>query len=332
MNCKLAQFIVLLGALALGSTAALAEEKLTRTKIDLEAIQGNPVVAKVNGSEIKVSEVIQFIQTMPKQFLKKIPLEILFATARDQLIDSHVAKEAALKQKEQLEKNPEVKESIENAINAVIVQAYMEEVIENKVTAKAVKARFQKLLDKFPKKTHETRVRLIIVKTEKAANEIIQSLEEGIDFLKLAREKSTDKNFAQKDGDLGYLNVLQKKDLPPEFGVVFEKDAKDQYVLKTSKYTKKPLAIKAGDTVISYVILKVEDRKPFNPPKFTEIKAELRKGLATEVKQKHIAELQKTRKIVRLHPNTGKPVGSLEDEIKALQKAAQTANEKPAQK
>ena len=259
------------------------------------------------------------IQAFPDQVKKQLPIEVLFFTARDQLIDNFLMRETANTQKEKLLKNPEVQAAIDNAINQVILRAYRNNIIEDKVRPNHVRERYQALVKEFPKGTHETKLRVILVKTEKDAKEIEQALKEGIDFLKMAREKSIDKGTSQKDGDLGYINVLQKAELPKEFHVVFEKDSKGEYIIKTGKYTEKPIEIRANNTVVGYIFLKIDDRKPFEAPKFNAVKGGIRNELNSEAISKHLETLKKSHKITRSHPNTGKPMKSLDEELKSLQ-------------
>ncbi|MFX9065755.1 hypothetical protein ABTN38_20740, partial [Acinetobacter baumannii] len=46
---------------------------------------GNPVVARVNGAEIRRDDVLKAIETLPAQY-RQLPKEVLFDRMRDQLV------------------------------------------------------------------------------------------------------------------------------------------------------------------------------------------------------------------------------------------------------
>lgn len=299
--------------------------------IDFQSIQGNPVVARVNGKDVTLEEVFKMIQGLPPQ-LRQVPIDLLFLGARDQLIDMKLLSEEAKKQRQKLEKKLEIKEAIEKAIDQIILQAYLENVVDERISNKEIKARYEELLKNLKQKTHEVvkkylkdfpanevpdevKVRQILVKNEADANNILKDLKDGIDFLKLAREKSIDKETAKKDGATeDYINVLQLPELDPGFSVLFEWDTKTKgYVIPVGKYTTSPIKTPRG-----WYILKVESRQAFKPPKFNDVKDMIRNQLAQEAIGEFTQELKKKAKIERLHPNTGKPMKALEEELKAM--------------
>jgi peptidyl-prolyl cis-trans isomerase C len=311
------------------SDTAVSAEKTP--KIDFQTIKGNPVVARVNNTDITLEEVFKAIQGLPPQ-LRQVPIDLLFLGTRDQLVDVNLLREEAKKNKQKFEKKAEVKEAIEKAIEQIILQAYLDNIIEDRVNNKDIKAKYEELLKSVKQKTaeitkkylknfpaneapDEVKIRQILVKTEEDANNILRDLKDGIDFLKLAREKSIDKETAKKDGATeDYINVLQLSQLEPGFAVLFEWDPKTKsYAIPVGKYTTSAIKTPQG-----YYILKVENRQPFKAPKFNEVKDMIRNQLAQETIEKFTRELKKNAKIERLHPNTGKPMKSLEEELQSM--------------
>ncbi|MEN8236516.1 MAG: peptidylprolyl isomerase [Pseudomonadota bacterium] len=307
--------------------AAKKEKDLPFEEIDFKKVKDGTVVAVVNGKKISVNEVFQVMSSLPPQ-LRQIPMELLFMATRDQLIDMNLLKAEADKQKKQLERLPEVQEAIEKAVEQIILQAHMNELVESKITTRKVSARYQELKEKFPKGTSEVKIRLILLKNEKEAKSVLKQLQEGADFLKMAREKSIDDVTAKKDGLIDkYFNILAKNEWLPGFDQLFKKDNKGKYVIKTSGLVQEPIKTPAG-----YAIYKIDDRKPFLFPKMKELRKLLTEQLKKELIEEHTRKLEAKSKVTRLHPNSGKPMNALADELKKLQdKLAAKAKAKKAQ-
>ena len=288
-------------------------------KIDFNKVKSGTMVANVNGKKITIEEVFQAMQALPAE-MRKMPMELLFLGTLDQLIDMNLLRDQSQKDKARLDKNPEVKEAIKRAIEGVYLKQYLEE-ITGDISLNAMKARYRKLMERFPrdpdnkkKYTDEVKIRQIKVKTKEEAQAVIKKLNSGIDFLKLAREKSTDEKTAKKDGAVdAWLNSLQKGSLLPGFDVIFAKKNK-KYVIATGSFTKQPIK-----TPMGYYVLKVDDRRPFTPPKFKEVQQMIKSQLSQEALEKHAEKLRKKAKIARMHPNTGKPMKPLAEKLKAMQ-------------
>jgi peptidyl-prolyl cis-trans isomerase C len=298
------------------------KDALASLKIDLKTIKGDTVVARVGKKSFTADEVAGAMQqtlraasqSMGPDFVKTLTPEVLFLIAREQLIDLYLVDQEVDSQKKRLEKEPEVQEAIAEATNRVLQEALIKEKADEYVTKDALRKKYEEFSKEFPKDAEECHLRMIVVKTEDEAKKLIDQLDKGGDFLKLARENSIDKKTAANDGDLGYVNEITKASLLPGFEVVFEK--KDgKYAIATGSFTK--TAIK---TPLGFVILKVEDRRPIKKPKMSELEPVLKEVLRQEAVQKMQESLKKKAgNIERLHPNTGKPMQSLEDELKGIQ-------------
>ncbi len=96
--------------------------------------------------------------------------------------------------------------------------------------------------------------------------EIIKLLDEGGDFMALAKEKSTGPTGAN-GGDLGYFGRGQ---MVP----AFEKAA---FTLKIGKYTSKP-----AKTEFGYHVIKLEERRKATPPPFDKVKDQFRQIILRE--------------------------------------------------
>lgn len=311
------------------------KEALGSLNIDLQNVKGDAVVARVGKKTFTANDVAEIMQqtlraaqqSMGPDFVKTLTPEVLFLIAREQLIDLYLVDQEVEGNKERLLKDPAVQEQIAEATLRVLQEAMIKEKADAYVTKAKVAEKYKELSDQFPKDAEEAHVRMIVVKTEDDAKKVIDQLNSGGDFLKLAREQSIDKKSAANDGDLGYVNEITKESLLPGFDVIFaKKDGK--YTIPTGSFSKTPIQSPMG-----YVILKVEDRRPVKKPKLSELEPVLKDFLRQEAVQKMQEELKKKAgNIERLHPNTGKPMKSLEDELKGIQEKLKAAGVAPEAK
>ncbi len=133
---------------------------------------------------------------------------------------------------------------------------YVSKVISEKITDAEVKARF----DEATSKVEQVRARHILVKTEDEAKEIIKLLDDGADFVELAKKKSTGPS-GPNGGDLGFFG---KGQMVPEF-------EKAVMALEIGKYTPK-----AAKTKFGFHIIKLEERRTAPPPDYNSVKAKFR--------------------------------------------------------
>src|SRR5690606_24159866 len=140
----------------------------------------------------------------------------------------------------------EVQDAMEKARDQILMGVYMQDAIKNKTGEQAINTEYKAFLAKFPSGTDEVKVYQIVVKKEEEAKAILEDLAAGVDFFKLAREKSIDKQTAEKDGEVpGYISVLHKGTLLPGYEIIFKKEnGKD--VIPTGSYTKEPIKTPMG--------------------------------------------------------------------------------------
>lgn len=297
---------------------------MAATEIDFKTLAPTAVVARVAGEPITAQEVAALMQYVPAD-VQHMPPGILFLAMRDQLIDMKLVKEEANRQSEKLAQRPDVQEALEKAREQVLMEAYLRTLVEDDLTDAALENEYKNLVAKFPAGMEEVKVHHIVVPTVQEAKDILEELEAGVDFLKLAREKSVDPRTADQDGEIpGYLSPLQQSVLPLGYSVLFKKtDGKE--ALPTGTYTKTPIEVPGG-----YALVKVMERRLFKAPKFQEVKDMLRTELRSKMLEKHMQALRNTAEIARFHPNTGQPMKSLESQVEKLQKKLATYGESQA--
>lgn len=127
----------------------------------------------------------------------------------------------------------------------------------------------------------EFKARHILVKKEDKAKSVIEELNNGKEFIKLAKAYSTGPT-GKNGGDLGWFNARQ---MVPEF-------SKTVASMKKGSYTKAPVKTKFG-----WHVIKLEDTRKMDPPKFSDIKKQVRAIMQNKKLQEYILKLRKEAKI-----------------------------------
>jgi peptidyl-prolyl cis-trans isomerase C len=235
------------------------------------AAEENPVIARLNGEEVRQSEVMEMVAGLPpeyqSQFAQLYPLFV------QRLIDFKLAGRAG--RDAGLADNEEVKARLAKIEDRVIRDVYLERQIDSRVTDESLRARYQRFLEENPPKT-EHKARHILLKTEEEATAVIAKLDGGADFEELAKAESTGPSAAQ-GGDLGYFQADQ---MVPEF-------AEAAAAMEPGEYSKTPTQTQFG-----WHVIKVEDRRETPQPGFEEVEAQLREELSRDAVQVLFEELR----------------------------------------
>jgi peptidyl-prolyl cis-trans isomerase C len=238
----------------------LAAALTTSFALPVLAAGDDPVVAVVNGKEIKRSAVIELQQSIPQA--RQLPLEQIYP----QLLDQAVVNELILGEakKAKTENDPKVKEAFTEAQNNILRNAWLSKKIEGDITDAQVKARYDELL-KTAQPEEQVHARHILVDSEDAAKAVLADLKAGTSFEDEAKAKSKDPSAKTNGGDLGFIT---KGETVAEFS-----DA--AFKLKPGETTQTPVKTQFG-----YHIIKVDDRRMAPPPSFDEAKGQVRRELA----------------------------------------------------
>ncbi len=280
-------------ALVLGAMAlpAGAEEK---------AADSDPVVARVNGQEIRRTEVLRELQAMGPQ-AQSMPPQMVYPQLLQKVIVTKLVAAKGYEQK--LQNDPETKERLKDAEAQIVADVYVRKTIQPKITEEKVKARYDELAAKY-KPEDEVRARHILVPTEAEANELLKQIKDGGDFAKLATEKSKDSGSAKQGGDLGYFtrNVMVKPFADAAFG------------MKAGEISSKPVKTDFG-----YHIIKVEDRRKSSAPPLAEVKEQIQAQVGQELVTQLVKDIESKAKIEKFNLD-GSPMK--EGEAKAAAKSA----------
>jgi len=238
---------------------------------------GNPVVARVDGTELHLADVEAAQHSLPPQ-AQKLPLKQIYPLLLDRLVDGALVTEAG--RKEHLDQDPAVEQRLKLYKDRLIQQAYVEQLIKGAETEDKLKARYQKFIEEKPAR-EEVHARHILVKTEAEAKSIIAQLDKGADFATLAKKNSTDPGAAS-GGDLGYFT---RDDMVPAFSAA-------AFALPVGKYTETPVKTEFG-----WHVILVEDHRVKKPPTFTEAREQIGQLLARDIIQAKLKELRGAAKI-----------------------------------
>ncbi len=246
------------------------------------------VLARVNGAEIHKSDVMRELAALPPQ-LQQIPVEQIYPQLLDRMIDAKLLLAEGYAGK--VNETAEFKERAKRAEERIITDLTLREKIKPMVTDDKIKSLYDEIVKKSPVE-EEVKARHILVKTEKEAKDVIELLNKGGDFSKLAAEKSTDTASAKEGGDLGYFT---KKTMVPAF-------ADAAFALKSGEYTKTPVKSEFG-----YHVIKVEDKRKAEPIKLEKVKAQLEAKLSDTMANDYVEGIKKKAKIERFGLD-GKPM------------------------
>ena len=255
------------------------------------AAQQDPVVARVNGTEIHRSEVLAARQMLPAQ-VQQIPFEQVYPQLLDTLVTNMLAAQAGRKQK--LADDPEVKKRMQWAQDQIIEEVYLRRYITAAITDDKIKARYETYI-KEQKPQDQVNAKHILVKTEDEAKAIIEDLKKGGDFAAIAKEKSNDPGTKAAGGDLGWFT---KDEMVPEF-------ADAAFKLQKGQYTETPVKTQFG-----YHVILLVDRRTAPPPSMEEARPQVMALLQRELLDQKVKELRAGAKVEEFNFDGSKATGA----------------------
>jgi peptidyl-prolyl cis-trans isomerase C len=231
----------------------------------------DPIVAKVDGQPIHLSELKDAVQGLPAN-VRGMPTQTLYPMLLDQMIDGRLL--VAEARKSGLDKDPTVQRQVAAAEDRALQTAMLNKEVGPSVTEEAVRARYDQEIAGKPGE-EEVHAKHILVDNEAEAKKIIAQLKDGGDFSALAKQYSKDPSGAQQGGDLGFF---KKDEMVPEFAAA-------AFALQPGQVSPEPVHTQFG----WHVILLVERRRA-EPPSFDQAHDELRQKMIQEGVQKAVAK------------------------------------------
>lgn len=255
--------------------------KPARLLIALLAVAAVPVfaqnIAVVNGKAIPTSRVDAVVKQVVAQGQQQDSPQLRELIKKD-LIGREVMMQEA--EKQGFAKDANVKQQLENARQAIIINALVGDFVKkNPVSDADIKAEY----DRFAKQAgdKEYHVRHILLGSEAEANDVIAKLKAGGKFEDLAKN-SKDTGSAATGGDLDWATPSS---FPPAFSGAF-------VTLQKGQFTDKPVQTENG-----FHVIKVDDIRPAKLPTLEEVKPQIAEALTQKKLQAYQQEMVKKAKI-----------------------------------
>lgn len=267
---------------ALTLCALLACLYATAARPQTQAAPGDPILPRVDGQPILLSDVTAMADTLPEQ-ARGLPPITLFPMLLDQLIDARALTAEA--RKTGTDKDPTIQRQVAQAAQRALESALLRREIEPLITNAAVRARYDRDIASKPG-TEEVRARHILVDDEALAKTIVADLKKGGDFAALSGKHSKGSGASRSGGDLGFF---KRDDIVPEFAAA-------AFGLKAGEIAAIPVRTQFGRHVIQVI-----ERRRSAPESFDEAKEELRQEIIKESVQKVLARARAAVTVERMN-------------------------------
>ena len=277
----------------------------------LRAQDANPVLAKVNGAEIRQSDLAIAEEELAPSLAQMDP-----ATRRENvlafLIDMKIVAKAAEDKK--IADRDDFKAKLAFARNRLLMDNLL--AVEGKAaTSDDAMKKVYEDASKQISGDQEVRARHILVETEDEAKAVEAELKKGADFAELAKKKSKDPGAAD-GGDLGFFT---KDQMVPEFSkVAFE--------LEPGKISD-PVKSQFG-----WHVIKVEEKRNRQAPAFEQVRPQIEQYVVRKAQADYVTKLREAAKVERMDQAAATPDAAKTDAPKADAPKASDSKMAPAKK
>jgi len=255
--------------------------------LPVSAEEANPVLAKVNGAEIRASDVALAEEELGPSLAQMDP-----ATKKENvlsfLIDMKIVSKEAEDKK--IADRDDFKTRLAFARNRLLMDNLL--AVEGK--AATTDENMKKVYEEAAKQItgeQEVHARHILVETEDQAKKIEGDLKKGADFAELAKKESKDPG-ASDGGDLGFFT---KDQMVPEFSAA-------AFALEPGKISD-PVKTQFG-----WHIIKVEEKRTRKAPDFEQVKPQIETYVVRKAQADYVAKLRTAAKVERMDkPEDAKP-------------------------
>ncbi len=249
----------------------------------------DPVLARVDGEEIRLSDVAATASEVLPNELRQVPIaqlmQMLPPEVTRQLVDRAVTERALVlaARKAGLDRDPDIRQRIRRAEEQELQQALLTREVAALVTDAAVRARYDQEVARRGNE-EELRARHILVQTESEARAALAEVQGGADFAEVARRRSSGPG-AQEGGDLGFF---KRGDMVPEF-------AEAAFALQAGQISPNPVRSPFG-----WHVIKVEERRQTAAPSFEQSRDSLRQRMMQEQVDAVVTRIRGEARIERL--------------------------------
>jgi peptidyl-prolyl cis-trans isomerase C len=276
---------LVLAVLLLPSGPVLAQSPAAPPAAAPAAPAADPVLARVDGIEIRQSDLEAEIRRLPDE-LRSVPPQMLQPLLLDQLITQKALVAAARAQG--LDRDAEIRQRLRRAEEETLQQALLLREVQPLLTEEALRSRFLRDVAARPA-DEEIRARHILVPTEAEARAALAEVRRaGADFAEVARRRSTGPG-SREGGDLGFF---KRGDMIPEF----EQAA---FALRPGEIAQAPVRTQFG-----WHVIKLEERRAVAAPTYEESREQLRQQAFEEGVNAAVERIRNAADVERL---TGAP-------------------------
>ena len=248
--------------------------------------EDNPVLAKVNGVEIRASDVALAEEELGPSLAQMDP-----ATKKDNvlafLIDLRIVAKAAEDKK--VENSEDFKKRLAFTRSRLLMDSLLASEGKAATTEEAMKKVYEEASKQITGEM-EVHARHILVETEDEAKAVAEELKKGGDFAELAKKKSKDPG-ASDGGDLGFFT---KDQMVPEFSAV-------AFALEPGKISD-PVKTQFG-----WHVIKVEEKRARKAPDFEQVKPQIETYVVRKAQADYVAKLRTAAKVERMDDASAKP-------------------------
>jgi peptidyl-prolyl cis-trans isomerase C len=283
--------------LRFGLAAALGVVLASALLAGSPARADDKVLAKVNGVEIKESDVALAEEELAPSLQQMDP-----AAKKDNvlsfLIDLQIVAKAAEDKK--IENTDDFKKRLGFTRKRLMMDSLLAAEGKAATTEEAMKKVYEEASKQITGEV-EVRARHILVETEDEAKAVVEELKKGADFAELAKKKSKDPG-ASDGGDLGFFT---KDQMVPEFSAV-------AFVLEPGKISD-PVKSQFG-----WHVIKVEEKRNRQAPPFEQVKGQIETYVTRKAQADYVGKLREAAKVERTadaaaaKPDAAKPEAAKE--------------------
>jgi len=167
-----------------------------------DEVNADTVIASVNGTDITLGHVTVLRSQLPQEY-QSLPDDVLFEGIINQIVEQTLLAEASATSG--LEIPREVGLALENEERALMASIQIDAVVNRDISDEAVQAAYEEAYGDLPAEP-EFNASHILVETEDEALALIETLNGGVDFAELAKEKSTGPS-GPNGGELGWFGL-----------------------------------------------------------------------------------------------------------------------------
>jgi peptidyl-prolyl cis-trans isomerase C len=252
------------------------------------AAEGDPVVARVNGTEIRTSD----LAMAEEDIGGNLPMT---GDARREYLTKYLADMILVAQAAEAKKLQD-SEDFRRRLAYARGKLLMETMLQQEGKASISEAALHQLYEEAVKQMageKEVHARHILVETEEEAKAILAELEKGGDFAAIAKQKSKDPG-GRNGGDLGFFT---KDQMVPEF-------AEAAFALEVGKLSG-PVKSQFG-----WHVIKVEEKRDRPIPEFDKVRDQLENFLARRTQAELINKLRAQANVEKVEPAAEAPLAT----------------------